>query len=68
VKSEIISIGTELLLGEIVDTNTPFLAGQLAALGIDLYFTSSVGDNMGRLVGTLKKAWQRSDAGWSLKE
>ena len=61
VKSEIISIGTELLLGEIVDTNTPFLAGQLAALGIDLYFTSSVGDNMGRLVGTLKKAWQRSD-------
>ena len=60
-KSEIISIGTELLLGEIVDTNTPFLAEQLSVLGIDLYFTSSVGDNMGRLLGVLQRAWQRSD-------
>ena len=48
-RAEIISVGTELLLGEIVDTNTPFLANQLALLGIDLYFTSAVGDNWGRL-------------------
>jgi len=60
-KAEIISIGTELLLGEIVDTNTPYLANELAVLGIDLYFTSSVGDNMGRLQGVLKQAWDRSD-------
>ncbi len=59
-KAEIISIGTELLLGEIVDTNTPFLANQLALLGIDLYFTSSVGDNYERLSGVLRQAWQRS--------
>ena len=60
-KAEVISIGTELLLGEIVDTNTPFLATQLALLGIDLYFTSASGDNYERLSGTLRQAWQRSD-------
>jgi len=49
-KAEIISIGTELLLGEITDTNTPFIAGQLATLGIDLYYTSAVGDNYERLL------------------
>lgn len=60
-KSEIISIGTELLLGEIVDTNTPYLASELSVLGIDLYYTSAVGDNMGRLKGVLQQAWDRSD-------
>ena len=60
-KAEIISIGTELLLGEIVDTNTPYLANQLSVLGIDLYFTSAVGDNPARLQGVLKQAWDRSD-------
>lgn len=60
-KAEIISIGTELLLGEIVDTNTQFLANELSLLGIDLYFTSTVGDNMERLLGAFKQAWQRSD-------
>ena len=60
-KAEIISIGTELLLGEIVDTNTPYLADQLALLGIDLYFSSAVGDNYERLTGVFKRAWQRSD-------
>jgi nicotinamide-nucleotide amidase len=60
-KAEIITTGTELLLGEVTDTNTPFLAGQLASLGIDLYFTSSVGDNYDRLLGAFKLAWQRSD-------
>ncbi|MFC1967370.1 CinA family nicotinamide mononucleotide deamidase-related protein [Chloroflexota bacterium] len=60
-KAEIISIGTELLLGEILDTNTRYLAGQLAAVGIDLYFTSSVGDNHERLNAVLKQAWERSD-------
>ena len=60
-KAEIISTGTELLLGNIVDTNTAFLAEQLAMLGIDLYFASTVGDNYERLLGTLRTAWQRSD-------
>jgi nicotinamide-nucleotide amidase len=60
-KAEIISVGTELLLGEIVDTNTPYLADQLAMLGIDLYYSSAVGDNYQRLLEVLKRAWQRSD-------
>ena len=60
-KAEILSIGTELLLGEIVDTNTPFLANQLSLLGIDLFFTSAVGDNPERLSGALRQARERSD-------
>lgn len=60
-KAEIISVGTELLLGEITDTNAAYLAGQLPLLGIDLYWISQVGDNQGRLVEVLKRAWQRSD-------
>ncbi|HEX7475414.1 MAG TPA: CinA family nicotinamide mononucleotide deamidase-related protein, partial [Dehalococcoidales bacterium] len=60
-KAEIIASGTELLLGEITDTNTPFIANQLADLGIDLYYVSIVGDNYERFVGVLKQALGRSD-------
>ncbi len=60
-RAEIISIGTELLLGEITDTNAPFLASELPGLGIDLYWISQVGDNRARLAKVLKRAWQRSD-------
>ena len=54
-RAEIISIGTELLLGEITDTNTPFIARQLAMLGIDLYFASTAGDNIERLSDALRQ-------------
>src|SRR5712692_3431351 len=60
-RAEILSCGTELLLGHITDTNATFLAQSLSALGIDLYFVSQVGDNLGRIVETLKRAWERSD-------
>jgi len=60
-KAEIISIGTELLLGDIIDTNSAYLASQLPLLGIDLNYISTVGDNQARLIETLKQAWQRSD-------
>jgi len=60
-KAEIISIGTELLLGDIVDTNSSYLAGQLPLVGLDLHFMSTVGDNHQRIVDTLARAWQRSD-------
>ena len=60
-KAEIIATGTEILLGEIVDTNTSFLASELALLGIDIHFTSSVGDNYDRFTSVLHQAWQRSD-------
>ena len=60
-RAEIVSIGTELLLGEITDTNASYLAGQLPSLGIDLYWVSQVGDNPARLKEVLERAWQRSE-------
>jgi nicotinamide-nucleotide amidase len=61
VKAEIIAIGTEILLGEIIDTNSAFIAQSLPELGIDLYYKSVVGDNLGRIVETLQRGWDRSD-------
>lgn len=60
-RAEILSCGTELLLGHISDTNATYLAQSLATQGIDLYFVSQVGDNQERVVSTLKRAWERSD-------
>src|SRR6185437_4086079 len=60
-RAEILSCGTELLLGHISDTNATFLAQSLSSLGIDLYYVSLVGDNQGRIVETLRRAWERAD-------
>lgn len=60
-RAEILSVGTELLLGQITDTNATYLAQQLSALGIDLFFVSQVGDNLERLRETLRRARDRSD-------
>lgn len=60
-RSEIVSIGTEILMGQITDTNASWLAQQLPALGIDLYWVSAVGDNLGRLTEVLSRALQRSE-------
>lgn len=59
--AEIITIGTEILLGEIVDTNTRFLAINLKDAGIDLYRTMTVGDNPGRISAAIREAKQRAD-------
>jgi nicotinamide-nucleotide amidase len=60
-RAEILSIGTELLLGQIVDTNANFLAQQLPALGLDLYYVSQIGDNLQRLADAFERALDRSD-------
>lgn len=60
-RAEIISVGTELLLGEIVDTNAAFLSQELAALGIELYHRTTVGDNEQRLRQALVEALSRVD-------
>ena len=60
-KAELIAIGTEILLGEIIDTNSAHLAQQLPELGIDLYYKSVVGDNLGRIVEAFRRGWERSD-------
>lgn len=60
-KAEVISIGTEILLGEIVDTNAAFIASRLPQFGIDMLYTSQVGDNPDRLSEIIERAWKRSD-------
>lgn len=59
---EIVAIGTELLLGQIADTNSAWLGEQLAASGIDSHFHQAVGDNPRRMVLALRTALARSDA------
>src|SRR5437879_11419743 len=60
-RAEILSCGTEMLLGHITDNNATYLAQSSASLRIDLYFVSQVGDNQGRIVETLRRAWERSE-------
>ena len=59
--AELLSIGTELLLGDIVNTNSAFLARELAALGINVFHQTVVGDNPERLKGSLELALSRAD-------
>src|SRR5262245_17763022 len=58
-RAEIVSVGSELLLGQIVDTNAAFIARQLAALGLDLFHKTTVRDNLGRVAATLAAALER---------
>jgi nicotinamide-nucleotide amidase len=60
-KAEIIAVGTELLLGQIVNTNAQFLSQELALMGIDVYFQTVVGDNERRLKEALQLASSRAD-------
>lgn len=59
--AEILAVGTELLMGQIANTNAQYISRRLAELGINVYFHSVVGDNPARLEETLKKALVRSD-------
>ena len=59
--AEIVAIGSELLLGQIVDTNSAWMAQRLTALGVNLYFTSVVGDNPGRMREVIQRALERAD-------
>jgi competence/damage-inducible protein CinA-like protein len=61
-RCEVVAIGTELLLGQIVDTNSAWIGAQLAQAGIDSYFQTKVGDNLTRIVGCIRQALERSDA------
>ena len=58
---ELFSVGTELLLGEIVDTNAAYLAEKLSRLGIYVYHKTTVGDNAERLAAALRVALGRAD-------
>ena len=60
-KAEILCVGTELLLGDIVNTNAAYIAKELANIGIDVYYQSVVGDNNDRLKSSLNLAFSRAD-------
>ena len=61
-RCEVVAVGTELLLGQIVDTNSAWIGEQLALAGIDSHFQTKVGDNLGRMTAALQQALDRSDA------
>lgn len=61
-RCEVIAVGTELLLGQIVDTNSSWLGQRLADAGIDSLFQTKVGDNLDRIVLALRTSLARSDA------
>jgi nicotinamide-nucleotide amidase len=58
---EIIAVGTELLLGQLVDTNTAFIAQRLAEAGIDVRATQAIGDNRDRIAAVIRNALERAD-------
>src|SRR3954453_21734352 len=61
-RCEVVAVGTELLLGQIVDTNSSWIGEQLALAGIDSLFQTKVGDNRDRIASALRIALDRSDA------
>jgi nicotinamide-nucleotide amidase len=61
-RCDVLAIGTELLLGQIVDTNSSWIGEQLAAVGIDTCEHRKVGDNLGRMVQCLRELLERADA------
>lgn len=60
-KAEIITVGTEILLGDIINTNTHYLSNELANMGVDVYYQITVGDNENRLLNQLEESFRRSD-------
>ena len=60
-KAEIITVGTEILLGDILNTNTHYLSNELANMGVDVYYQITVGDNENRLLNQLEESFRRSD-------
>jgi competence/damage-inducible protein CinA-like protein len=59
--AEIITIGTEILLGEIVDTNTRYIARTLRGMGVDLYRTITIGDNVDRIAEAIRHSMERAE-------
>jgi nicotinamide-nucleotide amidase len=62
VRCDVVAVGTELLLGQIVDTNSAWIGERLALAGIDSHFQVKVGDNLARIVLAIREALARSDA------
>jgi len=61
-RCEVVAVGSELLLGQINDTNSSWIGQELAAVGIDSHYQTKVGDNLDRMVAVIEHALRRSDA------
>ncbi len=61
-RCEVVAVGSELLLGQINDTNSSWIGSELAAVGIDSHYQTKVGDNLDRMVSVIRLALERSDA------
>ena len=59
--AELISVGTEILMGNILNSNARYLAEKCASLGLDMYYQVTVGDNYDRMMAVVKTALDRSD-------
>jgi len=60
-QAEVVAVGSELLLGQIIDTNSAVIARHLASIGLNLFYKTTVGDNLARVTATLRQALDRSD-------
>jgi nicotinamide-nucleotide amidase len=60
IRAKIVAIGTEMLLGDLIDTNSAFIANQLKAIGVNMYFKTIVGDNLDRIVFAIGQSHDRS--------
>lgn len=60
VRAELIAIGTEMLLGDLIDTNSAWIARQLKAIGVNIHFKATVGDNLDRMAFVIEQAHKRS--------
>src|ERR687894_161207 len=60
-RAEILTIGTEILLGDLLDTNAAWISGRLASLGVSIYRHTTVGDNKSRIIAALEEASSRAD-------
>lgn len=60
-RAEILCVGSELLLGQIIDTNAAYIAGQLARIGVDLHRKQTAGDNLARITDCIRGALSRAD-------
>jgi competence/damage-inducible protein CinA-like protein len=61
VQAEVIAVGSELLLGQIIDTNSAVIARHFASIGLDLFYKTTVGDNLARTTAVIRQALDRSD-------
>ncbi len=59
-QAEVVAVGSELLLGQIIDTTSGVIARHLAAIGLNLFYKTTVGDNLGRVTAVLRQALDSS--------